>query len=226
MPTLRGFRSENHDYKSFFRVAGYVRTYISGSRCAWWQKTTNTHTHTHTHTHTYTIDITLHVLYLCAHTHTGQKQQPSLRACAPRINEHTYIVHDTHTHLQFGLLLLKFQPHSRTMVIEYNNNYYYKLFIVAIAEWVYVPMQQFYYWTITRTMQGIPLAFRPPTVCCLRYCAAEVMTNYTQFCIVQPLESFIFASCALTSLMAVVPRETCAVCTLKINWGEPERAPH
>ena len=27
-----------------------VRTYISGSRCAWWQKTTNRHTHTHTNT--------------------------------------------------------------------------------------------------------------------------------------------------------------------------------
>ena len=26
-----------------------VRTYISGSRCAWWKKTTNRHTHTHTH---------------------------------------------------------------------------------------------------------------------------------------------------------------------------------
>ena len=24
----------------------HVRTYISGSRCAWWQKTTNRHTHT------------------------------------------------------------------------------------------------------------------------------------------------------------------------------------
>ena len=30
----------------------HVRTYISGSRCAWWQKTTNRHTYTHTHTHT------------------------------------------------------------------------------------------------------------------------------------------------------------------------------
>ena len=31
----------------------HVRTYISGSRYAWWQKTTNRHTHTHTHTHTH-----------------------------------------------------------------------------------------------------------------------------------------------------------------------------
>ena len=26
-------------------------TYISGSRCAWWQKTMNRQTHTHTYTH-------------------------------------------------------------------------------------------------------------------------------------------------------------------------------
>ena len=36
-----------------------------------------------------------------------------------------------------------------------------------------------------RTMRGIPLAFRPPTVRFPEYCAAEVMTNYTQFCIEQ-----------------------------------------
>ena len=43
--------SENHDYKSFFPFHGeHVHTYISGSRFAWWQKTTNRHTHTHTHT--------------------------------------------------------------------------------------------------------------------------------------------------------------------------------
>ena len=34
-------------------------------------------------------------------------------------------------------------------------------------------------------MQGIPLAFRPPTVRHLHYCAAEEMTNYTQFCTAQ-----------------------------------------
>ena len=28
-------------------------------------------------------------------------------------------------------------------------------------------------------------AFCPPTVRCLQYCAAEVMSNYTQFCIAQ-----------------------------------------
>ena len=38
--------SENHNYKRFFRVA--VNTYISGSRCMWWQKTMNRHTHIHT----------------------------------------------------------------------------------------------------------------------------------------------------------------------------------
>ena len=30
----------------------HVRTYISESRYAWWQKITNRHTHTHRHTHT------------------------------------------------------------------------------------------------------------------------------------------------------------------------------
>ena len=39
--------------------------------------------------------------------------------------------------------------------------------------------------TATRTMQCIPLTFHPPTVHHLRYCAAEVMTNYIQFCIAQ-----------------------------------------
>ena len=41
--------SENHDYKSFFPRRGeHVRTYISGSRSARWQETTNRHTHTYT----------------------------------------------------------------------------------------------------------------------------------------------------------------------------------
>ena len=40
--------SENQDYTRFFPCRGeHVRTYISGSRCAWWQKTTNRYTHTH-----------------------------------------------------------------------------------------------------------------------------------------------------------------------------------
>ena len=38
---------------------------------------------------------------------------------------------------------------------------------------------------ITTKMQDIPLVFPPPTLRCLRYCAAEVMTNDMQFCIVQ-----------------------------------------
>ena len=49
--------SENQDYKKVFPCRGeHVRTYISGSRCAWWQKTTNRHTNTHIHTHTHTWD--------------------------------------------------------------------------------------------------------------------------------------------------------------------------
>ena len=41
-----------------------------------------------------------------------------------------------------------------------------------------------YYTPITRMMQGIPLIFPPPTVCCLRWCSVEVMTDYMQFHIV------------------------------------------
>ena len=52
----RSVSSKNHDYnvyitsKRIFRVAvnTYVYTCISGSRCTWWQKTTNRRTHTHT----------------------------------------------------------------------------------------------------------------------------------------------------------------------------------
>ena len=48
----RSVFSKNHDYnvsKRVFRVAvnTYVYTCISGSRCTWWQKTTNRRTHTH-----------------------------------------------------------------------------------------------------------------------------------------------------------------------------------
>ena len=47
--TERSIFSEYHDYKRFFPCRGeHVRTYVSGSRCAWWQKTTNRHTYTHT----------------------------------------------------------------------------------------------------------------------------------------------------------------------------------
>ena len=43
---------KNQDYKRFFpcRVE-HIRIYISGSRCAWWQKTTKRHTHIIIHTH-------------------------------------------------------------------------------------------------------------------------------------------------------------------------------
>ena len=45
----RSIFSKNHDYNSYiksFSCRGeHVRTYISGSRCTWWQKTTNRHTH-------------------------------------------------------------------------------------------------------------------------------------------------------------------------------------
>ena len=40
-----------------------VHTYISGSRCAWWQKTMNRQTDTHTNTHgTTTVTLTAHAL--------------------------------------------------------------------------------------------------------------------------------------------------------------------
>ena len=46
----RSIFSKNHDYNSYinsFPCRGeYVRTYISGSGCTQWQKTTNKHTHT------------------------------------------------------------------------------------------------------------------------------------------------------------------------------------
>ena len=49
------------------------------------------------------------------------------------------------------------------------------------------PLRWDYDESITRTMQGIPLPFRPPTVRNLQYCAAEEMTNlnFTQFCTAQ-----------------------------------------
>ena len=46
----RSIFSKNHDYnryiKSFLCCGEHVRTYISGYRWMWWQKTTNRHTHT------------------------------------------------------------------------------------------------------------------------------------------------------------------------------------
>ena len=41
--------SENHDIKVFPCRGEHVCTYISGSRCTWWQKTMNRHTTIHTH---------------------------------------------------------------------------------------------------------------------------------------------------------------------------------
>ena len=48
--TFLTFKCEN--IKVFLCHGEHVRTYISGSRCEWWQKTTNEQTHTRTHTHT------------------------------------------------------------------------------------------------------------------------------------------------------------------------------
>ena len=42
--------NKNHNYniqKCFPCCGEHVRTYISGSRCTWWQKSTNRHIHTH-----------------------------------------------------------------------------------------------------------------------------------------------------------------------------------
>ena len=50
----RSIFSKNHDYNSYNIIESFpcrgehVCTYISGSRCTRWQKTTNRHTHTHT----------------------------------------------------------------------------------------------------------------------------------------------------------------------------------
>ena len=58
--------SKNNDYNilnSFPCCGEYVRTYISGSRCMWWQKTMNRHTHTHTHTRgTTTVTIIIKII--------------------------------------------------------------------------------------------------------------------------------------------------------------------
>ena len=43
-----------HDYNSYIKspcLGAHVRTYISGYRCTWRQKTTNRHVHTHTRGH-------------------------------------------------------------------------------------------------------------------------------------------------------------------------------
>ena len=61
---------------------------------------------------------------------------------------------------------------------------------------------------ITKKVEGIPLAFCPPTVRRLRYCAAEVITNYMQFVLRKFIEPVMFPCCELMSLMAVGPRGT------------------
>ena len=60
--------SENHDYKSFFHVA--VNTYVPIFRGLDARGGRKLRTDTHTY----------------IHTHTGQLQQSSLCACAPRVN--------------------------------------------------------------------------------------------------------------------------------------------
>ena len=53
-PVVASERSifSNRDYNSYIKSfpcrTEHVRTYILGSRCTRWQKTTNRHTHTHT----------------------------------------------------------------------------------------------------------------------------------------------------------------------------------
>ena len=61
----RNIFSNNHNYRRFFHVAvnAYVRTYILGSRCAWWQKSTNRQ----------------------ADTHSRDNHSNPLRACALRV---------------------------------------------------------------------------------------------------------------------------------------------
>ena len=59
--------SKNHDdnriKKRFLCRGEHVRTYISGSRCTWRQKTTNMHTHTHTHAReTTTVTIIIKII--------------------------------------------------------------------------------------------------------------------------------------------------------------------
>ena len=53
---------------------------------------------------------------------------------------------------------------------------------------------------LRRMTQGIPLVFRPPTVHCLRYYAAEVMTNYTQFCGIECGHRFTSVPCCNSNL--------------------------
>ena len=47
----RSIFNKNHDYNNYikeFSCRGeHVHTYISGSRCTWWQKTANRYTYTH-----------------------------------------------------------------------------------------------------------------------------------------------------------------------------------
>ena len=89
MPAIaseRSIFSKNHDYnsyiKSFSCLGEHVRTYISGSRCTRWQKTTNRHTHTHT-CRTATVTITARAIR-------------QTRRLAPLANKNIYtLVNDT-----------------------------------------------------------------------------------------------------------------------------------
>ena len=65
--------SKNHDYKKFFfcvlRCGEPVGTYILGSTCVWWQKTTNRQTDRQTDTQTHTHETT--TVTLAAHACQG-----------------------------------------------------------------------------------------------------------------------------------------------------------
>ena len=74
-----------------------VCTYISGSRCAWGQKTINTHIRTYTHslirTHPH-IHLSIHT-----HTHTQPPTHPPTHTCThSRPLTHTGTHKHTHTH--------------------------------------------------------------------------------------------------------------------------------
>ena len=81
----RSIFSENHDYIKVFPCRGeHVHTYISGTRCMWWQKTTNrqTDTDTHTHTHTYTHTRDNYNNPRCAHARRALMKIHCLIGCA------------------------------------------------------------------------------------------------------------------------------------------------
>ena len=63
-------------------------------------------------------------------------------------------------------------------------------------------------------MPGISLAFRQPTVHHLQYCAAEEMTNYTQFCTAQIHLSWLCLCDYITDGRGL-PWDQNAICMLK-----------